>query len=103
MTNSPGKEVLYTVGHCKCGHHVIEKILVVLAWLAGIGFIASAWTGYAFWKWESTGYFQAVVVFVLLAFSMKLCKCCYKHWMGGEMCKDGECKEMHDEHGKHMM
>lgn len=95
-------------GGCGCGHHVLEKILVVLAWLAGIGFVISAWTGYAFWKWEATGYFQVVVVFVLLAFSMKLCKCCYKHMMmkGGmmksEMCTDGDCKEMHDEHGKHM-
>ena len=94
-------------GKCGCPHHWVKKILMVLAWLGFVGFVISSWTGYPFWRWDSTGYFQVVVVLVLLAFSTKMCGCCWKHMMGGKMmeggmCKDGNCDKMHDEKGMHM-
>ena len=99
-------------GNCKCGHHVCAKILVVLAWLAGIGFVISAWKGMMFWKWDANGYFEAVVVFVVLAFSTKFCKCCWdgsKMMAGGascacncDECGGGKCGGMHKENHQHM-
>lgn len=91
-------------GNCKCGHHVVEKILVVLAWLAGIGFVISGWRGAPFWMWNSDGYFRAVVVFVALAFSMKVCGCCWKNMKmmhGGMACPACEGRGGEHTHGDH--
>lgn len=89
--------------NCKCGHHIIEKILVLLAWLAGIGFVISAWTGMPFWLWNSDGYFRAVVVFVALAFSMKVCGCCRMGMMKDSMscsaCEGRGGEHTHGDHG----
>lgn len=94
-------------GKCGCAHHVVQKVFMCLAGLAAIGFIISSWTGYPFWRWDSTGYFQVVIVFSIMAFSTKMCKCCWKHMTGdkmmeGGMCKDGNCGSQHDEKGMHM-
>ena len=88
-------------GKCSYPHYWVKKILMVLAWLGFVGFVISSWTGYPFWRWDSTGYFQIVVVLVLLAFSTKMCPLRGK-MMDEGMCKDENCGHMHDEKGMHM-
>ena len=63
-------------GVCKCGHHKIEKLMMLLAWLAGIGFWVALWKGGVFWNVSSDVWFQHVVVFSLLLFGMSWCGCC---------------------------
>lgn len=63
-------------GTCKCGHHKIEKLVMVLAWLAGIAFWLALWKGGLFWNVASDTWFQHVIVFSLLLFGMSWCGCC---------------------------
>ena len=63
-------------GMCKCGHHWVEKLMMVLAWLAAIGFWLALWRDGAFWNVASDVWFQHVVVFSLLLFGMSWCSCC---------------------------
>ncbi|MEX1064066.1 MAG: hypothetical protein WD898_00565 [Candidatus Paceibacterota bacterium] len=94
-------------GHNKCGHHMVAKLLLVLAWLAALGFWLAMWKG-MFWNVEPTGWFSHVVVFSLLAFGTKFCSCYSKNRMMGGMkcdcscndCEGGMCEGKHKEgHG----
>ena len=98
-------------GNCKCGHHWCAKVLVVLAWVSAILFWWTGWKDVAVWGTNADGFFKAVVVFVLLAFTTKYCGCCAKYSMGksgascacgcGE-CNGGKCGGMHNEGHRHM-
>ncbi len=63
-------------GVCKCGHHKIEKLMMLLAWLAGISFWVALWKDGMFWNVPSDVWFQHVVVFSLLMFGGRFCGCC---------------------------
>ena len=63
-------------GVCKCGHHKIEKLMMVLAWLAAIAFWVALWKDGVFWNTSSDIWFQHVIVFSLLLFGMSWCWCC---------------------------
>ena len=95
-------------GNCKCGHHIVSKILVVLAWISAIAFWWASCKSTMVWGIDSSTWFNHVVVFVLLAFSTKFCGCCWKGKMMNNMncscnctsCEGGKCGGTHSEgHG----
>ncbi len=89
-------------GNCNCGHHVVVKIMMLLAYVAGVLFFWGSWAGRTFWGFDYGYYAWAVVVLVLLAKVSKFCGCCgMGRGMGGNMdknmcnheggCKCGDC------------
>ncbi len=90
-------------GNCRCGHHVIAKILMILAYVAGVLFFWGSWGSRTFWGFDASYWAWSVVVLVLLAKVSKFCGCCG----GGCMCKCGSCEGgkcggMHNEGHQHM-
>lgn len=81
--------------NCKCFHHGVVKVFVVLAWASALGFWwATAFKTTFLWM-DSSHFFMDVVVLVLLVLSTKYCGCC---GMGGsntcshnDGCKCGDC------------
>ena len=63
-------------GMCKCPHHMVNKLLMVLAWIAGILFFWGSLAGRAFWGFEAMYWAWSVVVLVLLSKVSKNCGCC---------------------------
>lgn len=97
-------------GNCKCGHHVIAKLLMLLAWVSAILFFVSGSKGLV-WNMDVDQYFQLVIVFSLLLFGTKFCGCCWKgKMMSGGMncactcgnCEGGKCGNVHGENHQHM-
>ncbi len=91
-------------GNCKCPHHMMGKLLMVLAWVAGILFFWGSWGARTFWGFDALYWAWSVVVLVLLAKSTKFCGCCgmgmgkMMSGMEGKMmcshnegCKCGDC------------
>jgi len=85
-------------GNCKCPHHIVNKVLMALVWVAGILFFWSSWGTRTFWGFDALYWGWSVVVLSLMAFSSKLCGCCKwgmdnKMESGKIMCgHDGGCK-----------
>ncbi len=82
-------------GMCKCPHHIVTKVLYVLAWVSALGFWWAQFRGGSAWGMTQNYFFQSVVVLMLLAFGSKFCKCCSwqgKMMMGGSMADGGTCK-----------
>ena len=77
-------------GNCKCPHHGVLKVVVVLTWLAALGFWwATAFKQTLFWM-DASHFFMDVVIFGVLVYVSKFCGCCGK---GGGMCEHGNsCK-----------
>ena len=72
-------------GNCKCLHHGVVKVFVVLAWVSAFGFWwATAFKTNFLWM-NGEHFFKDVVILVLLVFVSKYCGCC---GMGG-MCEHG--------------
>lgn len=65
-------------GNCKCFHHWVSKVLVVLAWVSAVAFWWAAWKGTTVWAKDAGFWFQDVVVFSLLTFGTVFCGCCRK-------------------------
>ena len=63
-------------GNCKCPHHMANKVLMLLAWVAGVLFFWSSWGVRTFWGFDALYWAWSVVVLSLMAFSSKLCGCC---------------------------
>ena len=63
-------------GNCGCYHHWCVKILMVLAWVAGILFFWSSWGTRAFWGFDALYWGWSVVVLVLMAKVTMFCGCC---------------------------
>lgn len=86
--------------NCKCPHHIVNKVLVVLAWVAGVLFFWSSWGTRTFWGFDALYWAWSVVVLVLLAKASKFCGCYgmgMSKMMGGmeekNMCShEGGCK-----------
>ena len=89
------------MGNCKCFHHGITKVLVVLIGLSALGFWwATAFKTHFLWM-DGEHFFKDVVVLALLMFSSKFCGCCKRGMassMGGgntcsheSSCKCGDC------------
>lgn len=88
-------------GNCKCGHHLVEKIMSALVWVAGVLFFWTSWKMTAVWGFESLYYAWVVIVLSLMSYGMKNCGCCGGRMMGGKMdskmcshedgCKCGDC------------
>jgi hypothetical protein len=90
--------------NCKCPHHIVNKVLMLLAWVAGILFFWGGLAGRDFWGLPALYWGWSVVVLVLLTQVSKACGCC-KWGMkmgdkveGGKMmcshesgCKCGDC------------
>lgn len=90
-------------GMCGCGHHIVAKVLVLLAWVSGILFFWTSLKGVAVWGFDAGYYAWVVVILTLLTGGLKHCGCCWKKMMmskmegqmagEGMMCKHGEdCK-----------
>lgn len=79
---------------CKCSHHFIAKIFVLLIWLSAFGFWWFSWKGGQIWWMDAEHFFKDVVIFGFLVFSMKFCNCCEMgKMMGGNTCKHAmDCK-----------
>ena len=81
-------------GNCKCFHHGVVKVVVVLAWLSALGFWwAAAFKQTVLWM-DAEHFFKDVVILSLLALVSKYCNCCRRGMNacsheGG--CKCGDC------------
>ncbi|OGM99834.1 MAG: hypothetical protein A2650_00175 [Candidatus Yanofskybacteria bacterium RIFCSPHIGHO2_01_FULL_41_53] len=80
-------------GNCKCFHHSLNKVIVVLVWLSALGF----WWATAFkttFLWiDGQHFFMDVVVLSLLLLTSKFCGCCGWNKGGGNVCMHGgSCK-----------
>ncbi len=88
--------------HCRCVHHVLAKILVVLVWLSAIAFWVAVKRGLA-WNMTPDEWFYQVVVFGILALSTLVCRCCCYKMMkgnhGGMSCPACEGKGGEHTHG----
>ena len=76
-------------GMCKYPHHIVSKVLAVLAWVAGILFFWSSWGTRPFWGFDALYWGWSVVVLVLMAKVTMFCGCCkwgMKMKMGEEEC-----------------
>lgn len=95
-------------GMCKCPHHIVNKVLMVLAWVAGVLFFWSSWGTRTFWGFDALYWAWSTVVLVLMAKASMFCGYCgmdmgMKMGMGGKMeddkmmcnheegCKCGDC------------
>ncbi len=63
-------------GNCKCPHHMVNKLIMILAWVAGVLFFWASWAGRSFWGFDALYWAWSVVVLVLLAKVSKFCGCC---------------------------
>ena len=91
-------------GNCKCPHHIVNKVLMALVWVAGILFFWSSWGTRSFWGFDALYWGWSVVVLVLMAKVTMFCGCCkWGMGTGGKMegskmmcthqpdCKCGDC------------
>lgn len=81
-------------GNCKCPHHWVVKILMLLVWIAGVVFFWSGLKGIAVWGYDPLFYAWSVVVLSLLAWAGNYCGCCCGNGSCGECkaCKGGSSK-----------
>lgn len=63
-------------GMCKCPHHLVSKLLMVLAWAAGILFFWSSWGTRTFWGFDALYWAWSVVVLFLMGKASMVCGCC---------------------------
>ena len=61
---------------CRCPHHVVMKVLAVLAWVSGILFFWSSLGTRVFWGFDAGYWAWVVVILVLLSKTAIGCKCC---------------------------
>ena len=91
------KEVYDVMQHrnkCRCPHHVIQKILMVLAAIAGLGFLITLYrkgvplVDHGFFSMGPVEYFMQFIVFALASFGMSIgvCSCCCDRKMMCEEC-----------------
>ena len=88
-------------GICKCPHHLGNKVLMLLTWVAGILFFWSSWGMRTFWGFDALYWAWSVVILFVMAKSTMVCGCC--KWGMGKMdggkmmcshemnCKCGDC------------
>lgn len=78
---------------CKCFHHLVISVFVVLLWLSAFAFWWTSWKGTSIWWMDANHFFQDVVILGFLVFSSKFCKCCWKKNMNAGVCShEGGCK-----------
>lgn len=86
---------------CRCWHHWVAYLLVALTWLSAVGFFWAEWSATLVMGFDSAYFFQAAILFALLAFGTKFCTCCCGGYgCGGDRCgvcmpekgESGECK-----------
>ncbi|MEK7583103.1 MAG: hypothetical protein AAB483_01705 [Patescibacteria group bacterium] len=85
------------MNNCKCFHHGFAKVMSVLAGLAAIAFLYTAWSGNLLFDMPGDGYFAHVVVFSLVMFGTKMCKCCCDAGCG-KGCGSGICMPGNNDH-----
>lgn len=80
-------------GNCKCPHHVLVKVMMVLAGISALGFWwATAFKESFLWM-DADHFFKDVVVLSLLTLLTKYCDCCGKGMSGANTCShDMGCK-----------
>lgn len=95
---------MHNYGH-KCFHHLLAKILMILAWVSAVGFWWTEWQVATIGWMYSDFLFKNVVILSLLALGLKSCSCGMmgkKTMDGGKMgegalcthkddCKCGDC------------
>ena len=79
--------------NCKCFHHGVVKVLLVLAGVSALAFWwATAFNQTLFWM-DADHLFKDVVILAVLAYLSKYCGCCRHGMGGGNMCAHGgSCK-----------
>lgn len=78
---------------CKCFHHWVTNVFVVLLWLSAFGFWWLSWKGGSFLWMDAEHLFKDVVILGFLIFTSKFCKCCGKKSMDSGSCgHEGGCK-----------
>lgn len=83
-------------GNCKCFHHIVAKILMILAWVAAVLFFVSGPNGMV-WGMIADQYLQLVILFSLLLFGTAFCGCCGK----GKMMHGVDCSACEGKGGEH--
>lgn len=69
---------------------MVNKVLMVLVWVAGVLFFWSSWAVRTFWGFDALYWGWSVVVLVLMAKASMFCGCC-KWGMGmGSKMEDGK-------------
>ena len=63
-------------GKCRCPHHWVMKLLILLAWVSGVLFFWASWASRTFWGFDASYWAWTVVVLVLLTKTGKGCRCC---------------------------
>ena len=72
-------------GNCKCFHHIVSKVLGLLAWVAGILFFWGSLSGRMFWGFDPGYWAWSVIILVLLMKTGMVCGCCGKGKMMSKM------------------
>jgi len=62
--------------NCRCVHHVVVKIIALLAWVSAVLFFWSSLGERAFFGFDAGYWAWTVVIFVLLSKTSTGCKCC---------------------------
>ena len=76
--------------NCRCGHHGVMRVVVALAWVAGVLFFWSIFAQQAVYGFGPGELAWTVVVLVLLAKTSVGCKCC----CGEKHCQTCQVKPM---------
>lgn len=74
-------------GGCRCSHHIFVKILSALGFVSAVLFFYAAWAKTLIFGFDSTMYFEHVIVLSLMVYGTKYCGCC------GGRCGCGRCGE----------
>jgi len=78
------------MNNCKCGHHGFAKLLMALGGLSALAFLYTAWSHSTLLGLDINDYFEHVVVFSLMMFGTKWCRCCCDTGCG-KNCESGVC------------
>lgn len=83
---------------CKCIHHTLVSVLMILTWVSAIGYFIASWFGGYLYVFDSQYFFEVVVILSLIVLSTKFCNCCQE--MHHKDCAD--CMPSNGSNGKMM-
>ena len=75
---------------CGCFHHTFAKVLSIVGGIAALLFLFTAWLDTTVFGMDMTAYFEHVIVFTLVVWGTKMCKCCCDTGCG-KSCDSGMC------------
>lgn len=61
---------------CKCPHHTIVSVLMLLSWVAAIGYFMAYWFGGYIYIFDVQYFFEVAVMLSVIALTTRFCTCC---------------------------